>query len=473
MKKEAKILLTDISADRNREESVLKYQKLLAAALDNYATIKLSMNLFTMYEMFEEISLERREEIEGYIDEINLALRNVYVSDDKSISNISLEDCVKSISDIRDSITARMKILTSYTDALQIYEYIINRIEPAVIGTTDNNIDTQALAQSMYEFVFSENDKMLVNTRIQEFIAQLPVRMTKDRFFDIINNSLSIYRGGEQRSVDDFVQTIRDAALLDIPEGFEEEYPALNKIYNEFKNTDYKNIDRETFDSLSDKLTEATGIIESNVTDYLMLTEIINDVLIVLYSEGVADKSYLGKEYETASHILKELITADDIYQASSEFDEYFVSLEGTQESSFEELSFIEANLDDLSAVYGDMYSEEIKSNFEILSKADLLTSSSLFMDVDKGAIKVVENEADDIYIADIKESLTEDFSSIFKSLSKYEKRSIMAKVLSLMPVFFNTQDEILEYFSYALSSCSDKSELTAVRDIVNDLMMG
>ena len=138
MKKEAKILLTDISADRNREESVLKYQKLLAAALDNYATIKLSMNLFTMYEMFEEISLERREEIEGYIDEINLALRNVYVSDDKSISNISLEDCVKSISDIRDSITARMKILTSYTDALQIYEYIINRIEPAVIGTTDN-----------------------------------------------------------------------------------------------------------------------------------------------------------------------------------------------------------------------------------------------------------------------------------------------------------------------------------------------
>ena len=47
-----------------------------------------------------------------------------------------------------------------------------------------------------------------------------------------------------------------------------------------------------------------------------------------------------------------------------------------------------------------------------------------------------------------------------------------MAKVLSLMPVFFNTQQEIRDYFEYALSSCNDKAELTACRDIVNDLMM-
>ena len=33
-------------------------------------------------------------------------------------------------------------------------------------------------------------------------------------------------------------------------------------------------------------------------------------------------------------------------------------------------------------------------------------------------------------------------------------------------------QQEILDYFSYALSSCTDKSELTACRDIVNDLMI-
>ena len=48
MKKEGKIILTDINADRNREESIGRFQALLAAGFKNYATIKMSMNLFTM-----------------------------------------------------------------------------------------------------------------------------------------------------------------------------------------------------------------------------------------------------------------------------------------------------------------------------------------------------------------------------------------------------------------------------------------
>ena len=46
MKKTAKILITDISANRDLENSLLKYPKLLASQLTNYAAIKLSMNLF-------------------------------------------------------------------------------------------------------------------------------------------------------------------------------------------------------------------------------------------------------------------------------------------------------------------------------------------------------------------------------------------------------------------------------------------
>ena len=67
MKKQGKILLTNINADKDREQSLREYQSLMAAALLNYSTIKLSMNLFTMYEMSEEVSLSSREEIEDYI----------------------------------------------------------------------------------------------------------------------------------------------------------------------------------------------------------------------------------------------------------------------------------------------------------------------------------------------------------------------------------------------------------------------
>ncbi|MBP3233274.1 MAG: hypothetical protein J6M65_02445 [Eubacterium sp.] len=495
MKRTSKILLTDINADRDRENSLIKYQKLMAAAFTNYATIKLSLNLFTMYEMSEEISLDRRDEIEGYIDTVDAAIRSVYI-DKESVESENYKACLDEVIKARDSITRKMKILTAYTDAFEIYEYIINRREPEVLGTIDESIDVSALANSMYEFVFSENDKMLVNTRIQEFIAQLPVRMTKSRFMDIISNSLAIYRGGEKKSVDEFVQMLRDAMLMDIPDGFNDEYPRLYEIYKTFKDTDYKVLDRAGYDKLSDMLTEGTELIQSAVTDYLMLTEIINDILIILYTNGIADKSFIVKttdkaeidirtvdtskltKYEISSLILTELVKADDIYEASKRFDEYFVQLEGAQEDAYEELLGIEVNLDDLNGTYYEMYGDDIKNAFDCLTKADILTSSSLFMDIDKSSesgdsiVSVVSDEADDIYILETKNSLEEDIDELFKTFSKQEKRSVMAKVLSLMPVFFNSQQEILEYFEYALNSCSDKAELTACRDIVNDLMM-
>ena len=469
MKKQGKILLTDINADRNREEALKSFQSLLAASFENYATIKMSMNLFTMYEMSEEIDLDRREEIEGYIDTINAALRCIYI--DKT--NVD-EETVAEVAKVRDDITTCMKILTAYTDALEIYEYILNRVEPSVLGTVDESINVPELAESMYEFVFSENDKMLVNTRIQEFIAQLPVRMTKGRFFDIITNSIAIYKGGERKSVDDFIQTIRDAALMNKPEGFETQYPKLFEIYTTLKNADYKDISREEYERLSDLITEATAIIQSAVTDYLMLTEILNDALIVLYTDSIADKSYLKDKFETSSKIISELVSADDIYEASSEFDELFVSLEGAQESAYEELSFLDSNLEDLYSLYYEMYDDEsIKNAFDMLLKADRLTSTSLFMDIEGNGIKVVVEEADDIYIMEERETLVTELEEAFKDMSKQLKRSVMAKILSLMPVFFNSQQEIKEYFEYALSSCSDKAELTACRDIITDVIAG
>ena len=151
-----------------------------------------------------------------------------------------------------------------------------------------------------------------------------------------------------------------------------------------------------------------------------------------------------------------------------------FVKLEGAQEEAYEELAFLNSNSDELYGTYYEMYdNQEIKDMFDILKKTDTLTSTSLFMDIDDSAISVVSEEADDIFITEIKKDLIDDMNEMFANTHKLKKRSIMAKVLSQMPVFFNTQQEILEYFQYALSSCKDKAELTACRDLVGDIISG
>ena len=461
MKREAKILFTDIAADRDREENIIKYQKLLASALYNYSAIKLSLNFFTGLEMSDEYENE-------YITKIGLILKDTILAGKKPS-----DDDIKTITNLRDSITGKMKVLTSYTDALEIFEYVLNRREADIKGTTSANVDIYSLADAMYRFVFSDNDKVIVNTRIQDFIAQLPVRMTKQRFLDIVTNSLSIYKGGEQESLMDFADTIRDTAIARTPDGFETEYPELFKIYSELRDADYSALDSIGYDNLSASLSKATQEIESEVTDYLMVMEIINDTLILAYTADIAEEKYRTKECDVALKILSSLAGSEDIYKAAEETDALLPELEGTQENSYEELIPIESNLDELITSYAPEFpeNESMQKNFEALRRADMLTSSSLFMDIDKN-FSIVNNVADDDFVNKIKEEVTRDLSDALAGKNKYIRRSIMAKVLSTMPVFFNTQDEIKQYFEEALLGCNDNAELTACEAIVNDIML-
>ncbi|SEQ56058.1 hypothetical protein SAMN02910369_02020 [Lachnospiraceae bacterium NE2001] len=476
MKTTGKKLLTYIQADKDREENILKYQQLLGTAFNNYSTIKLSMNLFTLYERIADLldtqspdddMMQVRDEMEEYINTLSFSLRTVFV--DKKPEDTLIAD----INSIRDKITDDMKLLTFYVDAYEIYEYILNRKEPKFREDDLTEIDTEELADSMFNFVFAEDDKLLINTRIQDLVAQLPVRMTKNHFFDIISNSLMIYRGGEKKSVDGFIESIRDAALLDEPAGITDRYASLYDFYKELKDQNYESIDKETIDKLNEKISENADKISSICSDYMMMTEVINDILVVLYTEGMKDNSYLDNKYDTASDIISSIVTATDIYEASAGFDSLFVKLEGAQEDAYENLASLNSGLDDLYNTYYEMYENEgIKANFDKLIKVDRLTSTSLFMDLEDNGLSVVVDEADDIYINEEKSLLIEDLTAHFGKLGRSERRSIMAKVMSLMPVFFNTKQEIKEYFEYALSSCSDLAELTACKELIDDLII-
>lgn len=48
-----------------------------------------------------------------------------------------------------------MKVLTSYTDGFEIYEYILNRREAYIKGYDTEEPDVDELADDMFNFVFS------------------------------------------------------------------------------------------------------------------------------------------------------------------------------------------------------------------------------------------------------------------------------------------------------------------------------
>ena len=324
----------------------------------------------------------------------------------------------------------------------------------------------------MFNFVFSENDKVVINTRIQQFVAQLPVRMTKQRFYDILSNSFKIYKNGEKQSLIDFVEAIKEAALLEKPEGFDEYYPELADILSEMKSADYKKLSPDDYDYLANELKHGSMVIARTTGDFTLLTEVLNDALILALTAGFVDTQYFDENFDSAKAIIDQMTRPDFSFDHVEDILSHFEGLEGVQEEAFDLLTQIEGSLEDLQRDYYDAFeNKEIMAHFDALLKADKLTSSSLFMDLDSNPVTIVTDEADDLFIDDISRETMNAFSDYFSEVTQLEQRSVMAKVMSMMPVFFNTQDEIKEYFEVTLNSCSNVSELIACDNIIRDMI--
>ena len=64
-----------------------------------------------------------------------------------------------------------------------------------------------------------------------------------------------------------------------------------------------------------------------------------------------------------------------------------------------------------------------------------------------------------------------EEFSSAFEGQPRVLVRAVMAKVLSSLPVFFQSLDEVREYIRNSLESCTDYMEKAITMKLITDMM--
>lgn len=465
MRSKCKKLITDITRKNDLENNIDSYAKLLACEYNHYATVKMSMNYYTM----KEVILEQEDKNTDLCKYFNIVseLIKKHVLDRSCVDDKAMEG----ISQIRDNIEYKMKNLTAFADGYEIYEYILNRIEYGIKGETED-VDIEQLSAKMFQYVFSENDTVVVNSKLQLLMSQLPVRMTKNKFYDVVANTLSIYKGGEVNSVDDFADMIRTAVLIKRPKGFDNEYPYLYHVFTDLEQADYKNMDIDTFNDLTDRLTKAAEIINNEVSAYMLLQEIVNDVYTLLLTVDKAyDTNLSGDGYKSAIEILKACYDATDMEYVPEELMPQFISIEGVQESVYENVIILEASFDDVKSGNIEVIERlNLMDDFNALETVSKLLSTSLFIDLKKESSGDGEI-ADSLYINDLKEQLTNELKTLFNDKDRIVTRSIMCKILASMPIFLNTQQEIKNYFDYVLSNCKDDSELTACKKLVTEII--
>ena len=196
----------------NIEDAEKEYINVLADNYKEYASVMLTLNYYILYETGYEEKNYNTPELLEYISDINDIIEE-YVVNDKIVDN----DIIDKVDDIRNKIISKLDLLLDYTAKLYIYEYILNRLEynfDEHISNSKFNVNDESFAKQVVNYIFSNNDNVVINGKIREVIGQLPVRMSKDKFFDLVSDALSIYKGGKLEALDTFIDKLRSAATL-------------------------------------------------------------------------------------------------------------------------------------------------------------------------------------------------------------------------------------------------------------------
>ena len=234
MDKNLKVMNRELREGKNLEENLPGFLNKMAGVYHRYAMLELAMRYPAYYEAIRDGEITPAEEDWKLVDALNVLIReNLKEKFDGEGEKAS----IIAVNDIRKKAVRRMSVLTAYTDRLSLKEYILNRLEYCYKEIPEYEEDDDA-AREILRVIFETDDNAIVNEKIRMMLSQLPVRMTKTKFFEYLEQSFQNYAGQDREAVDSFLYMLRSAAGIYEPEGFDEEYPNLKEL---MKQLDQKN----------------------------------------------------------------------------------------------------------------------------------------------------------------------------------------------------------------------------------------
>lgn len=455
--------VNDLIKSKRVEENLHVYTEGLSSLYKRMAELRMAMNYFTFAEVYTEMDKVTKNVIDTSVDKIQKLVDEIVI-----LKNFK-EDAVNEIEAFRNELIRKMEILTSYTDRFQIVEYILNRVEyrfsDSGFGEAYYN---DKFEKDIYRYITSDKDNSVINMKLSQVIAQVPMRLSKNKFYDMLKDSFSLYKGNEKQGVDDFLYMIRTAGTLFEPEGFDTEFPTLNKYFKSLNNIDVENITKEKYEEYRAELDKASAMIEEYADFFVMITEVLNDVYsIALNFNAMTDIN----ESDKLNDIISDSYSLIEGHELDAEkIAESFVLFEGLQERLSAKIFNPESAMDEIisineSVIKGSEYEAALKK----LSVTARLQSASTFAKLQDDDDK--KELADEAYINNVVDELVVEFSKLFENTDRYKKRAVMALVISNLPAFFNNLEEFKQYVHIALSQCTDVAEKQACMALINLLI--
>jgi hypothetical protein len=421
-----------------------------------YSYVRLVLNYYTLLETVAE-EAPQSQQMTAYLKRLN-SLIGEYISGNEVTNDLLA---------LRKDMTHEVEVLTSYADCFQIFEYILNRMERKFIPSGKTNDGDEPFLKRLMEFITAASDAAVMNGRIKQIIGQLPVRLTKQKFYSLLMEGLSVYLGSPRENLRDMMYSLRTESMVSLPEGMDAGHKDIYEILQQFKRMDYRNMTVESYEEASAKLSYASQVLTDESGYYVMLQDLINDLCVLIFArpDAVID---INEEdfYRSVISGIKVKLDQEDFSVTEDEFLDQLTQLEGRQETYYERYLNVEVLKENEQSADDPDYIRSMN--------VDRLLSGSSFAElmIWKETLSEEENAVvDKSYLDQQAEAYIHELDELFADAPKPVVRAVMAKILSDLPVYFHSIDEIQEYMRGSLLVCQDQAEKETCMELLEELM--
>ena len=446
----------ELLAGRDVEFHLPCYLKNLAGVYYRMANYNLAMQYTSFTEGVTEGDVELSEQAKVYAGMIKQAVDTLANGE-----TVTSEELLEQIGTVRRELTTAMQVLTAYTDRLYLHEYVLQRLAPGMEGTVEE-IDSNGALEEISSFLFFDEEQEGLLARVSAVISELPVRMTKAKFMEWVNNTASVYKEADSETLDRVFYMLYSASGLYEPEGMEL-FPECKTALAKLNGLDYRSLTEAQYREAKDVLEEITRFITSVSETYFSLTEITNSLLTVLFTEGYVMPADV-EATKGCRDIYRMLSEGKDFTEP--ELVEAFETFEGIPEQIEEFLFTEEAYFDELTVEDKLLEAMLQKVLYTRVAYARRLHTTSIFVTLQEEEVKETSFEA-----------MLEAFCvAVTKQLEEGQRalnRAVMARVIQNLPLPFTRKSDIQKYVLASLENCHDMSEKTAAIRAIRELAEG
>lgn len=467
---QVKDLVRKINKGKDLDENIPAYKNILFDLYNQVSVLHVTLEYYMLYETLQEKTGEENGYLQETISVVNQLVKDTFCGE--SLTAEEKQEKIDLLVATRSDVIRKMKVLTMYTDKLQIFEHVINRIE-LKYEKEFPMADIDTFVQKVYQYIFSGKDNVVINESIKEILAELPVRMARSKYFQLIENSLSVYKESDRSAVDRYIYMLETSAMLYEPDGVEEYFLDVKEFTERLGKMKFADLSESEFHKVYDELEETAEYISEVADLYVEIESVLNSLYCYLTSEDgqpLTDAS--DKACVEMLQCISGLFEDGEWKEVPDSLDEKLVLTEGKQEKLVEDMLQLETVLVDLQISHREKLEQLnlIEDFVKLDTIQQLLAASGTFIEFNE---EEEEKTADEAYIAEQTQQLLEKLKTQFAENEMCINRAVIAATISKFPVFFTSSKEVEEYIREALERCQDDAERQASMNVIQAIMEG